>query len=53
MIPEGLIEPDFEIFIFPTFFGNLCRESFAKFQKIAKIEQKIVKKFGATLLGRR
>ena len=33
MIPYGLSKPDFENFIFPEFFGNLCREFFAKFQK--------------------
>ena len=33
MIPEGRSEPDFEIFIFPEFFGHLCREFFAKLPK--------------------
>ena len=45
MIPCALIKPDFEIFIFPKFFANLCREFFAKFRKMAKFEQKSVKIF--------
>ena len=45
MIPEGLIEPDFEIFIFPGFFRTLCRGFFEKFPKMAKFERKMVKNF--------